>query len=292
MSTARPAPVVVVVDGSGCNMGAVRYAIREARTRGAVVRLILVLDGPDSEGRQIVDQAIAEAGDGALIEVEGLLGHGPRVAELVAATAWGDLAVLGRASRRGVEALDIRATNAEVAARAVVPVVVVPAHWQARGHGRIVVGIRSFGSAGELLAHAFSSASARHATLRVVHAVEFPDRAEDLVDMDSHAGGSFRSGRRLLETIVRDWSAAFPDVEVELSVVSGRAALVLADAAADADLLVIARHHRDLRHLERLGPTARAVLGVSDTPVEVFPLTGEPITAPLALESSGTILKT
>lgn len=279
-------------------MGAIRYAIQEARTRGAVARLILVLDGPDSEGRQIVDRAMAEAGAGALIEVEWLPGHGPRVAELVAAAAWGDLVVLGRAARRGAEPLDIGATNAEVAARAVVPVVVVPAHWNARGHGRIVVGIKSSGSAGELLAHAFASASARHAALRVVHAVEFPDPTADLVGTDSpagadwHAGESVRAGRRLLETIVRDWSAAFPDVEVELSVVPGNAALVLADAAADADLSVIARHQRDLRHLARLGPTARAVLGVSDTPVEVFPLTGEPITAPLVLERSGTILKT
>lgn len=279
-------------------MGAVRYAIREARSRGAVVRLILVLDGSDSEGRQVVERAMAEAGAGALIKVEWLPGHGPWVAELVAATAWGDLAVLGRAVRLGPEPLDIGATNAEVAARAVVPVVVVPAHWQARGHGRIVVGIRSFGSAGELLAHAFASASARHAALRVVHAVEFPDRPEDLVGTDSHAGAgshadeSVLSRRGLLEAIVPDWSAAFPDVEVELSVVPGQAALVLADAAADADLVVIARHERDLRHLARLGPTARAVLGVSDTPVEVFPLTGEPTTAPLVLERSGTILKT
>src|SRR5919106_5091551 len=38
MSTAqRPAPVVVTVDGRGRSMGAVRYAMREAHTRGTVV---------------------------------------------------------------------------------------------------------------------------------------------------------------------------------------------------------------------------------------------------------------
>jgi nucleotide-binding universal stress UspA family protein len=74
-------------------------------------------------------------------------------------------------------------------------------------------------------------------------------------------------------------------------VVVGSPADTLVAAAAAADVLMLARPHRELRHPVRLGATPRAVLEVSDTPVEVVPLKREPSTAPLVLESSGEILK-
>jgi nucleotide-binding universal stress UspA family protein len=95
----------------------------------------------------------------------------------------------------------------------------------------------------------------------------------------------------MLEAVARDWRDAFPDVEVEIVVVEGRAADMLVDASTDADVLMLARPHRDLRHPVRLGTTPRAVLEVSDTPVEVVPLKREPAMAPLVLESSGEIRK-
>jgi nucleotide-binding universal stress UspA family protein len=153
-----------------------------------------------------------------------------------------------------------------------------------------VVAVKSAANAGELLAYAFSSASVLHAALRVVHVFDAPDPA-DLVRVDADPGDRRTAEGRMLEALVRDWSAVYPDVEVETSFVHGQPARVLVAAAADADVLMTARHHRDLRHLVRLGPVPRAVLGSSDTPVEVVPLTGAQTPAPLVLERSGTILK-
>lgn len=143
-----------------------------------------------------------------------------------------------------------------------------------------------------MLARAYATASARHAALRLVHVVDVSGRAAESGGTDSVAGESVGVAGRLLGEVARDWRDAFPGVAVETVVVEGHPADVLVDTATDADVLMLARPHRDLRHPVRLGRTPRAVLGVSDTPVEVVPLKDEPSTAPLVLESSGEILKT
>jgi nucleotide-binding universal stress UspA family protein len=312
MSTNRqPAPVVVAVDGSERSAGAVRYAVREARIRGCAVRLVHVAPTPlpegglwpsagrdvddlRSSGERILERAVAEARSAAFdVRFESVLGRGPRVAELAAMAAAGGLMVLGRETRRGTERLLAGTTTAGVVARSAVPVVVVPADWRERerGRGRIVVGIKSVLPDGELLARAYSMASARHAALRLVHVVEVPELAAEIGVAGAYADESVGSGRQMLEAAAHEWRDAFPDVEVEERAVVGRPAEVLVDASTDADLLMLARPHRDLRHPVRLGRTPRAVLGVSDTPVEVVPLKREPATAPLVLESEGEILK-
>lgn len=305
----QPAPIVVAVDGSGRSAGAVRYAVREARAQGRAVRLAHVVPTPlpdgglwpsagrdvedlRSSGERILARAVAEARSGASdVRFESLLGRGPRVAELADAAATGELMVLGRETRRGAERLLAGTTTAGVVARAAVPVVVVPADWRESEHGRIVVGIKSAAPDGDLLARAYSTASARHATLRLVHVAEIPELAAEIGVADAYADESLSSGRRMLESAAREWRDAFPHVTVEVTAVEGRPADALVDASADADLLMLARPHRDLRHPVRLGRTPRAVLGVSDTPVEVVPLKREPATAPLVLESEGEILK-
>lgn len=308
-TTWQPAPIVVAVDGSERSAGAVRYAVREARARKRTVRLVHVAPtllpegglwpaaGRDVEdlrtsGERILERAVAEARSGAPdIRFESLLGRDQRVAELAAAATTGELMVLGRETRRGAERLLAGTTTAGVVARAAVPVVVVPADWRESEHGRIVVGIKSAVPDGELLARAFSMASARHAALRLVHVVVIPELAAEIGVADAYADESLSSGRRMLESAAHEWRDAFPDVTVEMTAVEGRPADALVDASADADLLMLARPHRDLRHPVRLGRTPRAVLGVSDTPVEVVPLKREPATAPLVLESEGEILK-
>lgn len=308
-TTQQPAPIVVAVDGSERSAGAVRYAVREARAQGRAVRLAHVVPTPlpegglwpsagrdvedlRSSGERILERAVAEARSGASdVRFESLLGRGPRVAELAAAAAAGELMVLGRETRRGGERLLAGTTTAGVVAHAAIPVVVVPADWRESEHGRIVVGIKSAVLDGDLLARAYSIASARDAALRLVHVAEVPELAAEMGVADAYADESLSSGRRMLESAAHEWRDAFPDVTVETTAVEGRPADALVDASADADLLMLARPHRDLRHPVRLGRTPRAVLGVSDTPVEVVPLKREPATAPLVLESEGEVLK-
>ncbi|WP_454856817.1 universal stress protein [Promicromonospora soli] len=299
-STQKPDPAVVVaVDGSGRGTGALRFAIDEARARGIGVRMAHVLDDHGTAGCEIMDsdmtQACAAASD---VDFDWLFGRGRRADELVAAAGPGDLLVLGRAAPRDAGRPAVGTVTMEVAARTTAAMVVVPADWRSRDHHRLVVGVKSCANAGELLARAFAAASARHAALRIVHvceaaepAVETAAEAAGPVEGGSHPGDRRSPEGQILLGLVHDWSDVFPDVEVETAFAHGRPERVLVGAAADADILITARHHRDLRHPVRLGPTPRALLGTSDTPVEVVPLTGAPATAPLVLERSGTFLK-
>jgi hypothetical protein len=86
---------------------------------------------------------------------------------------------------------------------------------------------------------------------------------------------------------VADWSDRFPGVELTVTVAHGRPAQVVLDAAADADVVVVGRHRRDLEHVARLGPTAREVIAQSDIPVEVVPVARVRASAPLGFERSG-----
>ncbi|GAA2226918.1 universal stress protein [Promicromonospora sukumoe] len=303
------APVVVAVDGSERSAGAVRYAINEARLRRTGIRMVHVVPAPlpesglwpaeagdvaylERSGRGTVTRVAATASAIAPeLQIEPVLALGPRVAQLVEASASGGLLVLGRETRHGAERLVARATTAEVAARAAVPVTVVPARWRDGGNDRIVVGIKTFTSAGELLTRALSLASCRHAAVRVVHAVEVPDMAADLGLTDSHTAESVATATRLLETVVRDWAAVYPGVAVQTSVLVGNPDQVLIKAAADADVLMVARHHRGRGHTARLGRTPRAILTACDTPVEVVPLRWKTAGVPIVLESDGEILK-
>jgi len=295
-SAQKPDPAVVVaVDGSGRGTGALRFAIDEARARGIGVRMAHVLDDHGTEGCEIMDpemtQVCAAASD---VDFDWLFGRGRRADELVAAAGPGDLLVLGRAAPRDAGRPAVGTVTTEVAARTTAAMVVVPADWRARNHHRIVVGVKSCANAGELLARAFAAASARRAALRIVHVCDAAEPAAEPagpVEGGAHPGDRRSPEGQVLLALVNDWSDVFPDVEVETAFVHGRAERVLVGAATDADVLITARHHRDLRHPVRLGPTPRAVLGASDTPVEVVPLTGAPTTAPLVLERSGTFLK-
>lgn len=294
MTTAeRPAPVVVAVDGTDRSAGAIRYAAREARLRGSAVRLVHVLGDDPEDGHRHVDRSLSQArGAEPGVEVGWLLGRGERVADLVTVSASAALLVLGRLALRGAGRRATGPTTAGVAARASVPVAVVPADWRNKGLRRVVVGVKSAATSGELLAHAFRSATARGASLRVVHVTAAPDRVEEPVDVEGPDGaGTEPPGDALLADMVRDWSAAFPRVAVTTSTVRADPVRALAEASADADVLMVARHPRGLRHPVRLGPVPRALLEVSDTPVEVVPLSGAQTPPPLVLERAGTIVK-
>ncbi|MCK0118645.1 universal stress protein [Isoptericola sp. S6320L] len=306
-AAARAAPVVVAVDGTQRSTGAIKYAIHEARRRGTDLQVVhvapraLPVGGSmpsmgiptdalvEVAGRildEVVDQTRSLAPD---LAVDGVLREGRRVVEIPAAGARGSLVVLGRETRHGTERVLGGSTTAGVAARASVPVAVVDEDWEPTARDRVLVGLEP--AAGEVLSYAFPLAAARHALLQVMHVWRVPGAYAAVDEERALAGEWVVDATRLLESTVADWRDSFPDVEVEISVVPGRAAQALVDAAVRADVLLLARHRRDVEHLGRLGPTIRAVLGHRGTPVEVVPMTGVPQHAPLVLERFGEVLK-
>jgi len=284
------APVVVATDGTPRSAGALRYGLSEARRRSAVLRLLHVAPSPalfepapgvvPEIAQGLLAQARAVLADAELtarslgpgLEVETVLAAGPQVDEIVEAACAGQVVVLGREARSGLQRLLTGATTAAVAGRTAVPTVVVPSDWEVVEHGRMVVGIESAECARPLLGHAFARAAERGAQLIVIHAGDLPVPSSDAIDPHRYVNVWRAAGAHLLSTLLDEWRRAYPGVAVRTVVVHGQAAHALVAGAEDSDLLMIGRRPHGPLHWAHLGATARAVLRSSHVPVEVVPL--------------------
>ncbi|GAA4381385.1 universal stress protein [Nocardioides caricicola] len=269
---ATPGNVVVVgVDGSEANRGALRYAVAEARSTGAALKLVHVVPDhlPTPALVPVTPQELDDLGHQFLrdaaetvraldpdLAVEGWLHHGTRPVELAHGAEGARVLVVGRDGRPLLERLLRGDTATGVAARAAVPVVEVPADWSPRPPDAdhvVVVAVKVADRAATLLADAFGLAAQRAATLVVLHATKSDSRAATLG----------------IEAVLRDWRARFPDVKVDVRVVPEPASDAVVAASRDADLVVVGRRGRGVPAATHLGTTARAVLRAAHSPVRV-----------------------
>jgi nucleotide-binding universal stress UspA family protein len=303
-------PVVVGVDGTAANRGALRFAVEEARRGGGPLKLVHVVPDylPISPFMPLTPDDLSDTGTRVLadvgdevreldpdVETEAWLHHGGRSAELVKAAEGARLVVVGRDDRPVVYRMVGGDTASRVAARAPVPVVEVPSTW-AEGqnpaeHGAVVVGIKSGTHADELLGQAFAVASERSARLVVVHAWKLPSAYDDIIESRIALEQCAREGVVEMEKLLADWRAAFPDVQVEIRVVHDHAAHALVEASREADLVLVVRRSHGVPAAITLGGTARAVLRGAECPVMVVPPTAVPEMADLVLEAGGQMRK-
>jgi nucleotide-binding universal stress UspA family protein len=320
MSSSSTAPVVLATDGTSSTEGALRFAVAEAVQRGAALMIVHVnvvnvpppmlgvipAVGPVPtlrppaptelmvHARHVLEhterQARALAPD---LSISTLLLNGGRVHAIADVSADAQLVVMGRETRHGLQRVLTGATTAGVASQARCPVVAVPADWQPRhstGTPTVVVGIRRVADAWPLMTTAYSWASARGASITVVHAWELTDPVIDDMEARSHGDEWQAVGDRMLDEALAGWRDQHADVPVVRRVVHGHAASVLLAAAQAADLLVVRRAHEH-RPIDHLGATVRALLLACPTPVEVVPgQVVEPVQR-LVLEQSGAIQK-
>jgi nucleotide-binding universal stress UspA family protein len=139
--------VVVGVDGSNGARAALRFAIEEARLRGATVRAVFawgipfVADVPTGllpelvadfrqDAEALLEDAIAQAGDTGGVEVERVVVDSPPGRALLDASEGADLLVVGSRGRGGFKGLLLGSVGQQCAHHAPCPVVIVP---QARG---------------------------------------------------------------------------------------------------------------------------------------------------------------
>lgn len=264
--------VVVGVDGSEENLGALRYAVAQARATGARLKLVHVVPDHlpvpamvpvtqqelDDMGYQFL--RVAEDAVRALdpdLPFEGWLHHGTRPVELARGAEGARELVVGRDARPLLERLVRGDTATGVAARAAVPVVEVPADWTPRpaGADRVVVAALKLPShSSVLLSDAFGVARRQHATLVVLHATKAEPRAATLE----------------IEATLRDWRVRYPDVKVEVRVVPEHPSDAVVGASRDADLVIVGRRGRGVPASVHLGTTARAVLRAAHSPVRVL----------------------
>lgn len=278
--------VVVGVDGSEANLGALRFAAAEATALGAALKVVHVVPDhlpgagvmpPTPEEVFAAGHEVLHAAEDAVRElapdlpVECWLHHGTRPLQLVWGAEGALMLVVGRDGRPLLERLLRGDTATGVAARAGVPVVEVPADWRppaADSERVVVVGVKVIDRSNALLADAFAVANAPRATLVVLHARKVSRVYRD-TDARTAADEWARQSALKLEDQLRDWRARFPEVKVDVRVVHDHPSDALVEASREADLVVLERRDRAAPPAAHLGTTARAVLRASHCPVRV-----------------------
>lgn len=260
---------LAVAAGEAVRAGCGLHLVRAVHVMGAVPEALSVLPDVEDWGRELLEAAVAQAEElvAGAVPVTHALVHGAPVPVLLEAGADARMVVLAhRHLSRAARLVDRSVANA-VGAHLAVPVVAVPCGWERIGPPTVVVGVDVPDRAEEVLRTAIAEAHARGATLRVAHAFSVPGAYEDLLV----ASGEVRrwAERSRAEVcaaldLLGDESVA---TEAEVVVRSGRAAEVLVEESARADLLVIGRHDPLVPIGSHLGPVARAVLREASCPV-------------------------
>lgn len=299
--------IVVGVDGSPAALEACRYGAIQADRLGVPLSLVHVLPDyvpiaampmvPDdlrSVGTTLLSEARRVAEDAApRVAVSTIMRTGSAVRALVEASKDARIMVLGRESTPVWARVFTGAVSMGVAARALCPVVSVPASAggnDAQQRGPVVVGLKYVDRDESLLRPAFQAARERGADLVVLHAWELPGRYDEFLvrAIDDVAWG--RSLQQRIQTRVESLRAEFPDVNAEVRVVNGQPTHALREASRSAGLLLLSRHGITWSPIH-LGGTARALLRVADCPVEILPPGAvAPPPEDLGLEHSGAPL--
>lgn len=302
--------VIAGLDGSAESLAAAEWAAREARLRGLPLKLLHALEdwAPDYGSAPLVgvvaapvaytpkywaeriprevSERLRERHPGLEISTE--QADGRPIEVLQAAANEAEVLVLGS---RGLSALSgflIGSVSMSVLAHAERPVVLVRAGEQAEdehlptpdGSGRqqgayrdVVLGLDLARPCDELIEYAFGAATARGSGLRIVHGWSLPpvcgyDPAA--IDPVHNAELATRESAALAD-MLQPWRGKFPGVQVEEQCVVGRAADHLADASADASLVVVGRRMRRSAVGAHIGPVTHAVLHHAIAPVAVVP---------------------
>jgi nucleotide-binding universal stress UspA family protein len=281
--------ILVGTDGSDGGTSAVRWAAEEAPRRGMSLRILhavppwlyetpvdprfaSVRDWLLSQGGQVLDSAVTAARElDPGLPVEGAVVPGPAARVLLERA--GDTAMLVLGGRgTGAMGLLLGSTTLQVVAHAPVPVVVVR-DLPAAVRREVVVGVDTAAAGETAIGFAFEEAALRGARLRLVHAWTHPasagpgDMRPLVYDPQVVAGEELRR----IEEALLAWREKFPAVEMVSEALHGRAARVLAEASARADLLVVGTRGRGGFAGLLLGSVSHALLHRARCPLAVVP---------------------
>ncbi|MFE6508767.1 universal stress protein [Nocardioides sp. NPDC057767] len=303
--------ILVGIDGGEGGRAAIAYAAAEAGRDDADLWLMHVsLSEPadvvhpypwlSQDHRRSGMELLRKAADEAATfvgadHVNGTLLEGRVVHGLVHSAAEARLVVLGDDRKHGLEHIVTGSITHRVAGHAPVPVVVVPTGWSDEEPARrVLVAVKDCESSAGLIAQALKHAADRDAELVVLHAWQLDTVYDDMTLGHLDMNGWEKAARRALDEGLGRARRRMPHasgVEVRVDVRHGQPARVIADAAVNADLLVIGRRRHSFP-LGRLGSTGRALIRESRCPVEVQPPVPDIITVDdLVLEHEGRIEK-
>jgi nucleotide-binding universal stress UspA family protein len=300
--------VVVGVDGSERGYAGVRYAAAEAARRGVLLDIVHVTPGylpvgpflmiPDGSlqdfGSSVAQRAEREAAEE--VPDQAVRTHvipGKRVHQLVEFSRDAALLVLSARHLTAMDHIWTGATVTGVVSRATCPVAVIPADWAAppAPHGRVVAGYKSSEHSAELFEDAFEVAEEMKAELVVLHAWRLEGVYDDVVAGRVEEKRWNGEQRARIEAELAAYRESFPEVSAKVKVVHDGATRALVHASRSADRLVLVKpaHFGSLHHL---GTTARAVLRLSECPVEIVPPRRQPeVIAGLSVERDGALVR-
>ena len=278
-------PIVVGIDGSDEADRALEWAAAEAVLRGRPLHIVhavesrpfrsIVFAPPEAAkqltraGRTVVAAAKERVRElrpdlpvtAALVNVEA-----PRALREESEKAF-EL-VLGHRGRGGFTSLLLGSVSLRMAGHCAVPVVIV--RGDAADRGEVVVGIDPYRDAGPVLEHAFDTAAAHGARLRMVHAWQ---TFATLIEA-GHAVPAEQIEQDLRDELVAAYTPVrerYPDVEFVAEVVLEHPVTALSRASQNARLVVVGAHDRRW-NAPRLGSVSHGVIHHANCPVSVVPL--------------------
>lgn len=278
--------IVVGVDGSERNTGAIAWATDLALGTGRPLTLLNVLGdygvpiphhsmtSNDDRGRRVLTRLQSDLLVGhPTLTVRHEMASGATVSCLLDRSRDQAMLVVGKRGLSAVARTMIGSTSIAVAGRSRVPVVVVPNVWRQASHADepVVVGVDPDEVHGATLRFAFVHAQRRGVGVHLVFAIDpEPELARVRAwEPDFHARAMARAAERVEDALL-PYRRAFPDVPVRHSEFRGYPSITLLDVATRAQMIVLGRNHTSRLGFP-LGSLTRGVLHHSAVPVAVVP---------------------
>lgn len=272
MTSARelavPQPVVVGIDGSKAAIRAALWAVDEAVSRDAPLRLLCAAERGGTEeiaATSIRRAAKAIEAAGKPVKLETQVVPGPAIGSLISASASAAMLCVGAVGLRHFQPGRVGSVAAAVAMSARCPVAIVRDRDGHPAADSIVVELDGSPDNGVLLGAAVEEARLRNAAIRaIICRRAAPD------DKGPAATAQAEGDRRALADLERRlarWKRRYPDLRVESLAVHGGLLGYLALRRSVGLVVVDARNRRQVNEL--VGPSGSAVLQDADCSVLV-----------------------
>ncbi len=279
-------PVVVAVGPKGCDRG-VDFGIRVARLLDAPLLLVHVVEpligAPEvamlaevdieAGGREVIEQALravrAQAPD---IVVSGTVVLGQPVHSLVEHSTDARMIVLEHRDISAWARIVIRSITSGVASRAKIPVVSVPEKWQTRPGVAVTAAVDEPEKGAQIIRYGALVARSLGVALNVINVWQLPTAYQGLLLSAEDDNTLAARSQAEIEELLAGCADDLAGVEVRVQVVRGRAVDALVAASKESSLLVLGRHDPVLPFGSHLGPVARSVFRVAESPVMLVDL--------------------
>ncbi|GHC77787.1 universal stress protein [Nocardiopsis terrae] len=290
--------VIVGVDGTDSSRHALEWSAHQAVLRGLGVRIVAAASPLATEDFGVWDEAEENDGGGPGAGARRLLDHArdwvarlfpelsvqtrlsfsrPAEALVTEAASPGAVAVVvGSRGLSGIAAAFVGSVGIELAARAAVPVIVLPRdHAAAHGvRSRVIVGVDGSEPSRRALEFAFSQAEFADTDLVAVNAwqplVAFAAATGPIPPELFDDATAAEAARQALDEELADLQLLHPGVRVRTRVVRAHPVVALLEEATPADLIVVGSRGRGGFRGLLLGSVSHSVLHGARGPVAIL----------------------